>query len=141
LSGDRQWYKRKAIQGRNGGAWAGWLLTTDVAKCTAAVAKDEAERRHRRESEIAAATVKRKAAAAAARREEITDGEEQQSAAMVRGADDSAERVESMRDHPATSAPVPAMEEDAKKSDTLRSGGSDKTPDPWWRKLLRSIFG
>ena len=141
LSGDRQWYKRKAIQGRNGGAWAGWLLTTDVAKYTAAVAKDEAERRHRREAEIAATTAKRKAAAAVARREENTNGEEQQTTAFVRGADESAERGESMRDDPTTPSPVPAMEESAKKSDTLRSGESDKTPDPWWRRLLRSIFG
>lgn len=145
LSGDRQWYERRVIQGKNGGAWAGWLLTADVAKYKAAVAADQAERRQRREAEIAAAEAaagsRREAEAAAARREQITNAEERQAAASVQGVVESAERVEPVRDEPTSPTPDPVVEENATKSDAPRSGEPDQAPDPWWRRLLRSMFG
>lgn len=141
LSGDRQWCERKVIQGKNGGAWAGWLLTADVAKYRAAVAADQAERRHRREAEIAAAVARREAEAAAARREQITNAEEQQTATSVQGVVESAERVELVRDEPTSPTPDPVVDDSVAKSDGPRRGDPDQLSDPWWRRLLRSILG
>ncbi len=145
LSGDRQWYERKVIQGKNGGAWAGWLLTADVAKYKAAVAAKQAERRQRREAAIAAAeaaaAARREAETAAARREQVTNAEEQQTAASVQGAVESAEQVEPVRGEPISPAPDSVVEEDARKPDATRSGEPDQASDPWWRRLLRFMLG
>lgn len=144
LSGDRQWHEQKVIQGKNGGAWAGWLLTADVAKCKAAVAA-QAERRHRRDAAIAAAeaaaAARREAEAAVARRERITNAEEQETATSVLGAVETAEHVEPLREVPILPTPDPVVDEGARKSDGPRSGEPHQAPDPWWRRLLRSMLG
>lgn len=135
LSGDRQWCEQKVIQGHNGGAWAGWLLTADVAKYKEGVKAEQAER-CRREAEITAAE-----AAAAVWREQDTRADEQRTAASAQGVVEPAERMEPVRDEPTSPTPHPMAEHSAAKSDGHRRGEPDQAPYTWWRRLLRSVLG
>lgn len=134
VSGDRQWYAQKLIQGKKGGAWAGWLLTADVAKYEEAVAAGQAESRRRRVESTSAE------AAAGNSREEVTCAEEPPPPPSVHAEIESAERVEPV---PSAAASLRAGTA-AEKGTAMSSDGRadpDQAPDSWWRRLLRSVLG
>jgi len=143
LEGDRKWLSQRVIQGRNGGTWAGWLLTADVAKHRAAVQAVREERRRREESKREAAAegeARKKAEQERTAREKQKAAEQEQQAqerqAEIERAAEDEQRVMIERraevtaeaGHSGDTAPV-----DRPESKAVR--------DPWWRRLWRAIVG
>lgn len=144
LEGDRQWLSQRVIQGKNGGAWAGWLLTEDISKYRAAVRAMRDKRRCREEAERQAAAEAE--AHKTAQQEQIAreqqEAVEQERRAQERQAEieraaDEEERVKIGRRAEVTAEALPFGDPVTLEQHEAKAAGRD----PWWRRLWRAIFG
>lgn len=147
LEGSRQWYPDRIIRGKNGGAWAGWLLLEEYEQYQDAVAAAEDERRRRaeaerreksreverarilREQEKAAEVVKKKAAELEASSGDPDAGEAQDEYLDATKPDASV----ATRDEPSMATTAePVRGSDSGRTDSRKS---------WWQRLWELLNG
>lgn len=145
LEGSRQWYPDRIIRGKNGGTWAGWLLSEEYEQYQGAVAAAEDERRRRADAE-------RREAAREAERARILREENKEAEAMKKKAAETAtnsvgsgagELQDGYPDAKKSDASVPTRVEPkvGAAAEPVRGFDSGR-PDSrkrWWQRLLEFL--
>lgn len=147
LEGDRRWYPQRAIHGKNGGTWAGWLLDEEVRRYRKHVAAAKEERRRQRNAEREEAgrsadcapiqPETRRGTGAAVSESIETDA--------VPVSADGGEARDAHGDSPQADADAiehndvrtPHDEDEEPNAASARSGHGE----PWWRRWLKLLVG
>lgn len=135
LDGSRQWFSGPVIQGKNGGNWAGWLLTDDITKYKAAVAAVKEEQKRLEEAAKVSAET-------AAREKADRDREARENLAAVAHAEEDEARAQRERERRNAIAPQEVSDPPAVAEPIPNAGPAQ--PDahkPWWRRVLDFLVG